>query len=149
MTLLDLIRPEIVKVPLLARTKDEAIREMIQILIDAGRISEFDPIYRAIWDREALGSTGLENGIAVPHAKAAEVKDLELSIGISPGGIDFQAMDGRPSQLFFLILAPPGRSGPHIELLSEIARITRSGAFCRSLVNARNSAEVVELFRED
>jgi mannitol/fructose-specific phosphotransferase system IIA component (Ntr-type) len=149
MTLLDLIRPEIVKAPLLARTKDEAIREMIQILIDAGRISEFDPIYRAIWDREALGSTGLENGIAVPHAKAAEVKDLELSIGISPGGIDFQAMDGRPSQLFFLILAPPGQSGPHIELLSEIARITRSGAFCRSLVNARNSAEVVELFRED
>ena len=149
MTLLDLVRPKIVKVPLRGETKDEVIREMIQILIDAGRISEFDPVYRAIWDREAMGSTGLENGIAVPHAKVAEVKDLELSIGVSPGGIDFQAMDGRPSQLFFLILAPPGQSGPHIELLSEIARMTRSEAFCRSLVDARDAAEVVELFRED
>ena len=149
MTLLDLVRPEIVKVPLQAGTKDEVIREMIQILIDTGRLSDSDPVYRAIWDREAMGSTGLANGIAVPHAKVDVVPDIELSIGVSPGSIDFQALDGKPSQLFFLILAPPGQSGPHIELLSEIARITRSAAFCRSLVNAKNSTEVVQLFCED
>jgi len=149
MTLLDLVRPEIVKIPLESRTKDDAVRELIQVLIDAGRLSDMEKVYKAIWDREALGSTGLANGIAVPHAKVDVVEHLEMSIGVSPGGIDFQAMDGEASRLFFLILAPPGQSGPHIELLAEIARITRSQAFCRALIAAKDPAEVVDLFGED
>ena len=148
MTLLDLVSAEIVRVPLLSHTKDDVIREMIQILIDAGRLSDLGGVYRAIWDREAKGSTGLANGIAVPHAKVDVVEDLEMAIGISRGGIDFQALDGAPSTLFFLILAPPGQSGPHIELLAEIARITRSRAFCRALLGVGGAAEVVELFSE-
>ncbi len=99
--------------------------------------------------REALGSTGLENGIAVPHAKTTAVTDLTIAIGISAPGIDFQALDGKPSTLFFLILAPPDKSGPHIEALAEIARMTRSTAFCKAIAAARSPAEVVELFREE
>jgi nitrogen PTS system EIIA component len=83
----------------------------------------------------------------VPHAKTTAVHDLTIAIGVAPGGIDFQALDGRPSSLFFLILAPPDKSGPHIEALAEIARLTRSTAFCRAVAAAPSAAEVVRLFR--
>jgi fructose-specific phosphotransferase system IIA component len=148
MALLDLIRPDIIKVPLLSQNKNDVIRELIQILIDTGKVSDMERINNALLDREALGSTGLEHGIAVPHAKIDMLKELHVSIGISHTGIDFQALDGKPSYLFFLLLAPPGQSGPHIEALADIARITRSQAFYGALINATSAQGVVDLFNE-
>ena len=149
MALIDLIGANVIKVPLTAKSKDEVVRELLGVLASAGRLADERKAYEAVLAREALGSTGLENGIAVPHAKTTAVKDLTIAIGIAPSGIDFQALDGKPSTLFFLILAPPDKSGPHIEALAEIARMTRSTAFCRSVAGARTAEEVVELFRED
>jgi nitrogen PTS system EIIA component len=147
MALIDLIDANVVKVPLAGRSKDEVIRELLAVLSSAGRLDDVARAYEAVLAREALGSTGLENGIAVPHAKTTAVHDLTIAIGVSPGGIDFQALDGRPSSLFFLILAPPDKSGPHIEALAEIARLTRSTAFCKAVAAAPNAADVVRLFR--
>jgi mannitol/fructose-specific phosphotransferase system IIA component (Ntr-type) len=149
MALVDLIRPEVVKVPLAARSKPEAVRELVETLRDAGSITEVGPVYDALMARESLGSTGLEMGIAVPHAKTTAVGSLTMALGISPAGIDFQAIDGQPSTVFFLLLAPPDQSGPHIEALAEIARITKSQSFLRLLAAARSAKEVVELFSED
>lgn len=149
MALVDLISPEVVKVPLTADNKPAVIRELVQILKDAGRINDLDSTLESIHKREEMGSTGLELGIAVPHAKSDAVKSLTLAIGISPDGIDFDSLDGKPSQLFFLMLAPPNQSGPHIEALAEIAKLSRSRAFINTLINARSPQEVVELFRED
>ncbi len=149
MALIDLISPDVVKVPLAGKSKDEVIRELLAVLSGAGRLTDDRKAYEAVLAREALGSTGLENGIAVPHAKTTAVTDLTIAIGISAPGIDFQALDGKPSTLFFLILAPPDKSGPHIEALAEIARMTRSTAFCKAIAAARSPAEVVELFREE
>ncbi|MBN2440449.1 MAG: PTS sugar transporter subunit IIA [Spirochaetales bacterium] len=149
MALVDLINEDVVKVPLISKSKPEIIKELIQILVDAGKISDFDAANEAILKREAQGSTGLENGIAVPHAKCPEVKNLTMAIGISPDGIDFEALDGKPSHLFFIILAPPDQSGPHIEALAEIAKMTRSAAICRTLIESQSPKEVVDLFKED
>ncbi|RKX79500.1 MAG: PTS sugar transporter subunit IIA [Spirochaetes bacterium] len=149
MALIDLISKDVVKVPLESKTKTEIVRELLKVLKDAGKLENLEKAYDAIMARERLGSTGLEDGIAVPHAKTDVVDTLTLAIGISPGGVDFEAIDGKPSQLFFLMLAPPGQSGPHIEALSEIARLTKSKAFCRTLIEARSADEVVEIFRED
>ena len=149
MALLDLIQENVVRVPLKETSKYEVIRELVDILKDAEKISDPEPIYQAIQKREEQGSTGLENGIAVPHAKTSSVEELTLAIGIAPQGIDFQALDGKPSKVFFLLLAPPDKSGPHIEALAEIARITQSGAFMRLLTSARTAEEVVELFAEE
>jgi fructose-specific phosphotransferase system IIA component len=148
MALLDLVTPEIVKIPLDSTTKDAVIRELIGVLVDAGQISDQQAVYDAVLAREALGSTGLEAGIAVPHAKTDSVSELTIAIGISPAGLDYEALDGEPSRLFFLMLAPPDQSGPHIEALAEIARATRSKAFCRALLSSETPDEVVELFRE-
>jgi fructose-specific phosphotransferase system IIA component len=148
MALADLISPEVVKVPLAAKTKPEVIRELVQLLLDAGKIPEFHTVHDALLAREALGSTGLEQGIAVPHAKTKAVPSLTVAIGIAPQGIDFQSVDGKPSNLFFLLLAPPDQSGPHIQALAEIARLSKSQTFLRLLGSAATPREVVELFRE-
>lgn len=147
MALIDQIREEVVKVPLEATNKPEVISELVQVLVDAGELTDADSAYRALLAREEKGSTGLEKGIAVPHAKSAAVNKLTIAIGIAPNGVDFDAQDGKPSELVFLLLAAPDQSGPHIEALSEIARLTRSDAFCRALKSSENAAEVIELIR--
>lgn len=148
MALIDQIREEVVKVPLEGRNKPEILRELVQVLVDAGDLADGDSAYRALLEREGRGSTGLEKGIAVPHAKTSAVDKLTIAIGIAPGGVDFDAQDGKASDLFFLLLAAPDQSGPHIEALSEIARLTRSDAFCRALRNSQSPSEVIELIQE-
>ena len=149
MALIDLIKPEVIKVPLESKSKEAVIRELLQLLVDSGRLNDFDTAYAALLAREARGSTGLEDGIAVPHAKTDTVSSITLAMGIAPDGIDFRALDGKPSTLFFLMLAPPDQSGPHIEALSEIARLTQSKTFCRMLLRARDAEEVTELLTEE
>ena len=148
MSLIDLIVEKIVKIPLESKDKPDVIRELVQILKDAGEIDDFDAVLKVIQEREFKGSTGLQDGIAVPHGKTDAVSTLKLAIGISPDGIDFDSLDGKPSNLIFLLVAPPGMSGPHVEALAEIAKIAQSKAFCKSLVSAGNSQEVVELMRD-
>jgi fructose-specific phosphotransferase system IIA component len=149
MALVNLISPETVKVPLLAQDKPGVIDELIQILVDAGKIEDKAKVLDAIHKREALGSTGLEYGIAVPHAKTDAVREINIAIGVAPQGIEFDALDGKPSKLFFLILAAPDQSGPHIEALAEIAKLSKSKAVLNALMGASSADEVVSLFRED
>ncbi len=149
MALIDLIRKEHIAVPMRASTKAAVLEELVDTLITAGSLSDRDGVLSALRQREALCSTGLENGIAIPHAKTDAVDSLVLALGISPGGIDYEALDGKPSTIFFCILAPPNQAGAHIEALSEIARATKSAAFLRLLLAAENADEVIELFHED
>ncbi|HPS54988.1 MAG TPA: PTS sugar transporter subunit IIA [Sedimentisphaerales bacterium] len=148
MSLIDLVVEKIVKIPLESTDKPGVIRELVQILKDAGEIDDFDAVLAAVQEREFKRSTGLQDGIAVPHGKTKAVSTLKLAIGLSPKGVDFDSLDGKPSNLIFLLVAPPGMSGPHVEALAEIAKIANSKAFCRSLVSSSSSQEVVELMRE-
>jgi len=122
MALIDLVSPDVVRVPVSAENKPDVLKELVDVLYNAGKISNSSDALKALLTRESQGSTGLENGIAVPHAKTHVVDSLTLAIGIAPQGVEFDALDGEPSRLFFLLLAPPDQSGPHIEALSEIAR---------------------------
>ena len=147
MALIDMVTEEIVKTPLESKDKPDVLRELVQILKDADEIDDFDTVLKAVQDREDKGSTGLEKSIAVPHAKTPAVSSLKLAIGIAPDGLDFDSLDKQPSKLFFLLVAAPDQSGPHVEALAEIAKLSRSNAFCRALVNAEDAAEVVELLK--
>ena len=147
MALIDLVVDKIVKIPLESKDKPDVIRELVQILKDADEIDDFDTVLKAVQEREDKQSTGLSDSIAVPHAKTSAVTSLKLAIGIAPEGIDFNSLDKQPSKLFFLLLASPGMSGPHVEALAEIAKISRSKALCKALVSAENAQEVVQLLR--
>ncbi|MBN2183090.1 MAG: PTS sugar transporter subunit IIA [Sedimentisphaerales bacterium] len=147
MALIDLVVEKIIKIPLESKDKPDVIRELVRILKDAEEIEDFETALKAVQDREDKQSTGLTDGIAVPHAKTTAVTSLKLAIGIAPQGIDFDAMDKQLSNLFFLLLAPPGMSGPHVEALAEIAKLSRSKALCKALITAKNAHEVVDLLR--
>ncbi|MBN2323135.1 MAG: PTS sugar transporter subunit IIA [Spirochaetes bacterium] len=149
MAIVELISPEVVKVPLAAGTKEDVLRELVLLLKDAGKITDTDGALDALRKREEMGSTGLESGIAVPHAKTDGVDRLTMAIGVSREGIDYDSLDGKPSRLFFLMLAPPNQTGPHLEALAEIAKLARSKEFCDVLMNASSSEEIVRLFRVD
>ena len=133
MSLIELVKVNIVKIPLEANDKPDVLRELVQVLQDAGEIDDFDEVLRAVQEREDKRSTGLEDGIAVPHGKTAAVSRLKLAIGVAPQGIDFDSMDGQPSKLFFLLLAPPDMSGPHVAALADIAKLSQSKALCKAL----------------
>jgi nitrogen PTS system EIIA component len=147
MALIDLVNHKIIKIPLNSKDKPDVLRELVGILKDAGEITDFDSALKAVQAREDKQSTGLTDNIAVPHAKTAAVTSLKLAIGISPEGIDFDSLDNEPSRLFFLLLASPNMSGPHVQALAEIAKLSRSKALCRSIFSAKNSTEVVELLQ--
>ncbi len=146
MAVVNLIEEDIIKIPLEAKTKPDVIKELVDVLKKAGKIEDAESVFRAVMLRENMGSTGLEKGIAVPHAKTHKVNNLVLAIGVSPEGIDFDSLDGEPSKLFFLLIATPQQAGPHIEALSEIARLTRSSNFCKLLLNAKTPKEIVDIF---
>ena len=147
MTFIELVKEKIVKTPLVSKDKADVLRELVQILKDAGQIEDYDAVLKAVQEREAKMSTGLQDGIAVPHGKTDAVSGLTLAIGISPNGVDYDALDGEPSKLFFLLVAPPDQSGPHVMALSDIAKLARSKAFCKALVHAGSAQEVVELIQ--
>lgn len=147
MALIELVQENIIKTPLESSDKPDVLRELVQILKDAEEIDDFDAVLQAIQEREDLQSTGLESGIAVPHGKTPAMPSLRLAIGIAPDGIDFNSLDGVPSKLFFLLVAPLDQAGPHVEALGEIAKLAQSKAFCKALIAADNAKEVVELLQ--
>ena len=149
MAFIDLVNENIIKTPLESKDKPDVLRELVQILKNAGQIEDYDAVLKSVQEREEKMSTGLQDGIAVPHGKTQAVSGLKLAIGISPQGLDYDALDGEDSKLFFLLVAPPDQSGPHVAALSEIAKLAMSKAFCKALMHAENAQEVVELIRGD
>lgn len=149
MALIELVQEQIVKTPLESQDKPDLLRELVQILRDAGQIDDFDAVLQAVQTREDQQSTGLQDGIAVPHGKTSAVSSLKLAIGIAADGVDFNSLDGQPAKLFFLLVAPLNQPGPHVEALAEIAKLAQSKAFCKALAAADSAAEVVELLKGD
>ena len=150
MTLSDLIDPKAIVEDLQAATKEEVVKEMVAVLASAGKVAGDDAkaLAAALMAREQLGSTGIGQGLAVPHAKHENVKNLVAAFGRSKKGIDFDSLDGEPVHLVFLLLSDKEASGIHLEALAYITRLLRDDVFCRFLKDAKNHAEMVDLLRE-
>lgn len=148
MALASLIKQQNIKVPLTAKTKTEAICEMIDILHQNGVIRDVQAVTKAVFEREALSSTGLGDGIAVPHAKTETIQSPVLAIGVSKEGIDFQAHDGESVFVIFLMIAPKSQPGQHIEALSEIAKMVQAPIVMKMLKKADTPQDVVDVLAE-
>lgn len=148
MDLTELVSEEVVKIPLVSTTKSDILRELVEILDTRGGIDDRESVYQALLEREKLGSTGLEKGIAIPHCKTDAVTDITVAVGVSPDGVDFDSMDGELSRLFFLVLAGPDQSTSHIQVLSEIGRLTRSQSYVDTLMRAATPQEFMRRFCE-
>jgi PTS system fructose-specific IIA component/PTS system nitrogen regulatory IIA component len=130
--------------------KEEVIKEMVQALVNAGRIEEANvkKVVKALMDREELGSTGIGAGVAVPHAKHDSVTDLVGAFGRSKKGINFEALDGEPVHVLFLLLSSKSASGAHLEALAYISRLVRDEKFVKFLKDAKDAQGIRELLTE-
>jgi len=138
--LTELLTPDRIKVPLEAGDKPRVIRELTQLLaLRSG--ADFAVILAAVEEREQVLSTGIGYGIAIPHAKSASVRTLELVCGSSPVGVPFDALDGEPVRLFFMLVGPEDIAGQHVKALSRIARVVRRESVRESLLKARTPSE--------
>lgn len=146
----DFITPEAIQSDLKADGKEGVIREMVQALVEAGRIraADYESIVKAILNREELGSTGIGRGVAVPHTKHPGVDRLVGSVAISREGVDFDALDGEKVNLFFLLISPQDRPGDHLRALENIARQLRDETFCRFLKQAKSAEDIRQLLEE-
>ncbi len=150
MKLSDLIDSKAIVSEIESTTKEEVIKELVDALGAAGKIDSKDnkKLVAALMAREQLGSTGIGQGLAVPHAKHNSVGNLVAAFGRSKKGIDFDSLDGEPVYLVFLLLSNKEASGQHLEALAYITKLLRDDLFCRFLKEAKDHAELVDLLKE-
>ena len=150
MKLSDFVVREAVTVDLQATTKEEAIREIVAGLRDAGRLAESDleGVTRAILNREELGSTGIGQGVAVPHTRHPTVDRLIGTVALSRKGVEFAALDGEPVDILFLLVSPPNQPGDHLRALENISRHLKDEQFVRFLRQSRSREQVLDVLDE-
>jgi mannitol/fructose-specific phosphotransferase system IIA component (Ntr-type) len=150
MKLSDFVVRDAVIVDLQATTKEEAIREIVSGLRDAGRLSESDleGVTRAILNREELGSTGIGQGVAVPHTRHPMVDRLIGTVALSNKGVEFAALDGEPVDILFLLVSPPNQPGDHLRALENISRHLKDEQFVRFLRQARTREQILDVLDE-
>lgn len=140
----DLLIPERVKVPLASHSKDDVLRELVQLAMPSAGAAALERIVAAVREREKLLSTGIGSGIAIPHGRTGEVDSLILAAGVAPEPIDFDALDGKPVALFFLLLGPDSAAGAHVRALGRISRILRHEAVRDELSRATNAESFLQ-----
>jgi mannitol/fructose-specific phosphotransferase system IIA component (Ntr-type) len=150
MKLLDFVVREAIVVDLQALGKEEAIREMVGSLHRAGRLADNDTesVIRAILSREELGSTGIGQGVAVPHTRHPTLQKLIGTVALSRRGVDFAALDGEPVDIFFLLVSPQNQPGDHLRALENISRHLKDERFVNFLRQAQSREGVIDILEE-
>lgn len=150
MKLCDFVVQNAILPDLEATSKEQAIRAMVASLKAAGSIpaEHEDSIVSAILKREELGSTGIGNGVAVPHTKHPSANQLIATVALAKDGVDFASLDGEPVYILFLLVSPPDRPGDHLRGLENISRHLRNQNFCRFLRSSKTQDAVWDLLRE-
>ncbi|ENM5786774.1 PTS sugar transporter subunit IIA [Vibrio metoecus] len=146
MDITHLIEPEIICLDLKANTKEDVLIELVELLDNAGKLTDKQQFLSDIWRREEIGNTGFEEGIAIPHAKSAAVALPAVVVGISRQGIDYGAEDGQLSDVFFMLASPDGEDHHHIEVLAQISSKLIEDGFVEQLKAAENVDQARALF---
>ncbi|MCG6947205.1 MAG: PTS sugar transporter subunit IIA [Deltaproteobacteria bacterium] len=149
MKILDILDKECIIPELRSRTKEEVLEELTGALLDCKAHLDKDALVEVLLERERLGSTGIGDGIAIPHGKVQDLDELVLSFGRSTQGIEFDSMDGRPTHLFFLLIAPENSAGIHLRALAKISRLLKSSHFRQRLLEAETEEELFQVIHEE
>ena len=150
MKILEYLVPERIKVNLEGKTKEEIIKEMAQLFVKSEvlKSEDLEEFVKEINEREKLTPTGMQDGIAIPHARTPLVKELSLALGISREGVDFESMDGEPSKLIFMIAAPEETKKEHLDLLAEISKLSYEEELVEELKTASTIEEITNKLKK-
>jgi PTS system nitrogen regulatory IIA component len=149
MKIVDFLSEKAVVAEMKATNKEAAIRELVDVLAKAEGIRNKEELVKVLLNREALGSTGIGQGVGIPHGKTNSVKKLVAAFGICHQGVNFDALDGEPVYLFFLLVAPEDSAGPHLKGLARISRLLKDKFFRESLKQLTDEKIILKLIREE
>jgi len=149
--ILDFLNEKAISADLKSTDKKTVIRELTDLLIKAGELKPRmkDEVIKILLNREALGSTGIGQGVAIPHGKCEYVKELVGAFGVSKKGINFDSLDGESAYIFFLLLAPIESSGPHLKALARISKLLKDKYFRESLKNVESEKSLLKIMKEE
>jgi PTS system nitrogen regulatory IIA component len=151
MKIIDYLDKKAVSADLKSTDKEGAIRELVDLLVSAGDIKKEDKekLMEILLNREALGSTGIGQGVGIPHGKSNMVKNLSLAFGLSQKGVAFDSLDGEPVHIFFLLVAPEDSAGPHLKALARISRLLKDKYFRDNLKQARDEKTLLKIISQE
>ena len=130
-------------------TKKGILEELSSVLVERGKLPDRDKVVEVLLEREKLGSTGIGDGIAIPHGKMKGIKELVTSFGRSIAGVDFESIDNKPTHLFFLLVAPENSAGIHLKALARISRLLKDSSFRNRLMEARDRGDLFRVIAEE
>ncbi|HHM02267.1 MAG TPA: PTS sugar transporter subunit IIA [Caldithrix abyssi] len=146
MSLSEYLTVDHIKVPLEATTRDGAIRELIEMM--APRLGDSEKAYTAVLEREKIMTTGVGNGLAIPHCKNESCPEFAVALGVQPQGIDFESVDKQPVKIVVLLVGPENSPAQHIKLLSRISRLLNNAEFRDNILKASSPQEIAALIDE-
>lgn len=147
MLLSDILTPQRVKIPLQSSTKPGVITEMVDLLTANGDLTSRDRALAAVLEREQTRTTGIGNGLAIPHGKTSAANDLVLALGVTAAPVDFDSIDNKPVSLLIMVISPMDQTGPHIQALAHISRLLSHDQLRKQLLAARSSAEAIKFIK--
>jgi PTS system nitrogen regulatory IIA component len=148
MKIVEFLRPDCIVGDLAGQTGPAVLSELCRVLAQSQKV-DGQKLLETLLEREKLGSTGIGEGVAIPHGKVAGLPVLLASFGRSKAGVDFRAIDGRPTSLFFALFAPENSAGAHLKALARISRIFKNPAFRETILKAADAAEIYRLIEAE
>jgi PTS system nitrogen regulatory IIA component len=148
-TIKDLLQDDLIIEEIGATDKMGVLREFARFLKRAGRVQKEEELVRVLAERESLGSTGIGNGVAIPHGKLSGIPEMVIAFGRSSRGVDYQSLDAQPVFLFFLLVTPDDKPGDHLKALARISRILKNPALREGLRRASERQELQKLIYEE
>ncbi len=149
MKLTDILAESSIVADLRAHNKTEALKVLVEAVAKTNPEIEQQAILKVLLDREELGSTGIGDGIAIPHGKAPQLSQIISGFGLSKTGIEFDSLDGKPAYLFFLLVAPENSVGTHLKMLARISRMLKNTDFRNKLLHANSQKEIYQIISEE
>jgi len=145
--LAEMMNPACIELELEGKRKPDIIRELVDIVCRCEERIDPDCLYDSLMRREGISTTGIGDGIAIPHCMTAQVDSTLIAFGRKLDGARFDAVDNKPVSLFFLLVGPEGNPTRHLQVLSKLARYLHDPIFCQKLLDAESAGKVVEAFR--
>ena len=149
MRLTDILKESHVLMPLKSDERDEAIRALIDILDQNQLLSDKEKAFQAVLEREKIMTTGVGNGIAIPHCKDSSCPNFAVALGLHPKGVDFHSLDKKKAKIVFLLVGPENNPGMHIKLLSRISRLMSNEELREQIISCKKPEEVIEIIQEE
>jgi len=149
MKISELLHPDAIAADLKATGKNEVLAELTDAILKVEGGLDRDEVIRVLQERERLGSTGIGEGVAIPHGKLKNAGQLLISFGRSRSGVDFDSMDGKPAHLFFLLVAPEESVGVHLKTLARISKLLKNPAVRNRLLNAETDDQLYAIITEE